>query len=55
LQGDEIALFFTFYLYRKALQGANVSVQAFGEPLPVRFHDHYLAFLKSDLASPLHT
>jgi hypothetical protein len=55
LQGDEISLFFTFYLYRKALQGTKVSIQAFGETLPHKFHDHYLAFLKSDLSSPLHT
>lgn len=55
MQGDEIALFFTFYLYRKALQRSQVSVEAFGEQLPSKFHDHYLSFLKSDLSSPLHT
>jgi len=31
LQGDEIALFFTFYLYRRAIKQYNISVHAFGE------------------------
>jgi hypothetical protein len=34
LQGDEISLFFTFYLYRKALKYNKVSVEAFGEVMP---------------------
>lgn len=55
LQGDEISLFFTFYLYRKALQKSKVSIDAFGEIMPENFHDHFLSFIKSDLESSLHT
>lgn len=55
LQGDEIALLFTFYLYKKAIKSYNVTIEALGVDHGPDLHVHFLNFLKTDIASPIHT
>lgn len=51
LQGDEITIFFTYYLYRKAIQNNRPMITAFGEPKFDRMHSYFLYYLRADVFS----
>ena len=46
LQGDEIMIFLTAYLYKKSIQNYKVSTLIFNSESMVDFHKHLVTFLK---------
>ena len=46
LQGDEIMIFLTVYLYKKAIEKYKVSTKIFNSESMVDFHKHFVTFLK---------
>ena len=54
LQGDEIMIFLTVYLYKKAIENYKVRSEVYGCESMVDFHKHLVTFLKVEHYSPHH-